>query len=471
MDFQKFVDGIKPMTCVISVEKKGNTYGKIRIVAANRAYVDSIENVDPSTPKMLTDKFVPNSEYQRYFSKDLNFEDFCYRCAILKHPLHSYVHPERFDFWCNLIMLPLASDDENIGYCTYTQEVSQEVSTSEMTQLSYETASAVLNTCIKLRGTADFDNTIQEVISDIRKICEARHCCLLQVDFSNRKCKVLANSYSGTEARRSMKHWEDEEHFELANSWTDLISGSNCLIIKNEQDMEWLKEKNPSWQASLEKAGANSIVLLPLKARGELLGYIWATNFEVNNAIHIKETLELTTFFLASEISSHQMFDRLRILSTMDMLTGVYNRNEMNNRVDRLSGGEEGSGKAIGIVFADLNGLKRVNDTEGHLAGDLLLKNAAMLLQNIFVGNEIYRAGGDEFMILVEDATPQVLEWQVERIKKQEGAYKNVSFSVGFCHEADGRNVRKALKIADQRMYADKERYYALYPELRRGNL
>ena len=470
MDFQKFVDGIKTMTCIISVEKKGNTYGKIRIVAANRAYVDSIENVDSSMPQMLTNKFVPNSEYQRYFPKDLNFEDFCYRCAILKHPLHSYVHPERFDFWFNLFMLPLASDDENVGYCTYTQEVSHEANVSEMTQLSYETASAVLNTCIKLRGATDFDVSIQEVISDIRKICDARHCCLLQVDFSNRRCKALANSYSGPEARRSMKHWEDDEHFELANSWSDLIGGSNCLIAKNEQDMEWIKERNPQWHASLVKAGANSIVLFPLKARGELLGYIWATNFEVNNAIHIKETLELTTFFLASEIASYQMFDRLRILSSMDMLTGVYNRNEMNNRVDRLSEGE-GSGKPIGIVFADLNGLKHVNDTEGHLAGDLLLKNAAMLLQNIFLGNEIYRAGGDEFMILIEDATPEILEWQVERIKKQAGAYKDISFSVGFCCEKDGKNVRKALKIADQRMYEDKEKYYALYPERRRGNV
>ncbi|MBP5281232.1 MAG: GGDEF domain-containing protein [Lachnospiraceae bacterium] len=166
-------------------------------------------------------------------------------------------------------------------------------------------------------------------------------------------------------------------------------------------------------------------------------------------------------------MASYQMFDRLRILSTMDMLTGVYNRNEMNNRIDRMCEGED-EGRSVGIVFADLNGLKQVNDRDGHLAGDLLLKNAAMLLQNIFVGNEIYRAGGDEFMVLVEDAVPQVLEYQVERVKKQSEAYRNVSFAVGFCCEKDGRDVRKALKIADQRMYEDKKRYYELYPERKR---
>lgn len=471
MDFQKFVDGIKSMTCVISVEKSGNTYGKIRIVAVNQAFVDSVENLDRFLTVTGVEKFIPNSEYQKYFPKDANFEDSCYRCAILKQPIHNYVHPVKYDFWFHLFMLPIASDDENIGYCTYTREISRETSTSKMTQTSYETASAVLNTCIKLRGAVDFEKTIQEVMDDIRKICNARHCCLLQVDFSDRKCKVLADAYSGAEARRPMKHWEDQEHFELVNSWSDLIGESNSLIAMNKQDMERIREANPNWHASLRKASVESIALFPLKARGELLGYIWATNFEVNGKSNIKETLELTTFFLASEISGYQMFDRLRILSTMDMLTGVYNRNEMNNRVDRLSGGAEGSGKPIGVVFADLNGLKRVNDTEGHLAGDLLLKNAAMILKSVFVENEIYRAGGDEFMVLIEDATPQLLEWQAERIKNQAGVYKDVSFSVGYCYETDGRNVRRALKIADQRMYADKERYYALYPELRRGIL
>lgn len=468
MDYQKYVDYIQPMTCVLSVEKLPNgSHGKIRIVAGNRAYVDSIEN-PTILPDMKPQKFIPNSEYTDYLPRDLNFEDFCYRSAILGQPLHTYVHPDRFDVWFNLFMMPLESDDENVGYCAYTQELSHKANVSKMTQLSYETASDVLNTCIKLRGTDDFDQTIYEVISDIRKICDARTCCLLQVNFNNRRCKVLAFSFAGESVRRPMDHWSDDEHFEIVRTWADLIAGSNCLILKNADDMEVVREMSPVWYDSLIKAQVERLVLFPLKARGELMGYIWATNFDLHNALRIKETLELTTFFLASEIASYQMFDRLKILSSMDMLTGVYNRNEMNNRVDRL-GESGGTGKSVGIVFADLNGLKRINDSEGHLAGDLLLKNAALLLQNVFVGNEIYRAGGDEFMVLIEDATPRVLEWQVERVRKQSEAYRNVNFAIGFCCEMDGKDVRKALKIADQRMYEDKKRYYEEYPERKRS--
>ena len=81
------------------------------------------------------------------------------------------------------------------------------------------------------------------------------------------------------------------------------------------------------------------------------------------------------------------------------------------------------------------------------------------------MGNEIYRAGGDEFMVLIGDSDPKVLEWQVERIKKQSEAYHNVNFAVGFCWEKDGKDIRNALKIADKRMYEDKKRYYELHPE------
>lgn len=474
MDFQKIVDCIKPMTCIISVEKfPDGTYGNIRIVTGNKAYVDSIEHPG-NVSGIRTNKFIANREYQTYFPKNEIFEDFCYRCAILKQPLHNYVHTERVDHLFHVFLLPLEaagaknSGEENIGYCLYSRQLSQETKMDMLSNLSYETAADVLKTCIKLRGTNDFRKSMDEVLDDIRVICQARHCCVLLMDVNNRKCSILSEAYAGSAERRSMSHWEDDEHYELVQTWEKLIGEGSCLIVRNQSDMEIIKEGSPKWYASLAGARVDGLVLFPLKAGGELLGYIWATNFDVENTVRIKETLELTTFFIASEIASYQMVDRLTILSSMDMLTGVYNRNAMNNRVDQLCKGNAGEVKSIGIVFADLNGLKNVNDTEGHAAGDLLLKNAAMLLQNVFVGNEIYRAGGDEFMVMMEDAPLEELERRVELVRQQTEGYRNVSFAVGFCHEADSRNVREAMKAADERMYEDKMRYYERFPKLRR---
>ena len=128
MDFQNYVNGFGAMTCVVSVEKlSGGGYGKIRIVTGNQAYLDSIENPAPGT-ELLTTKFVPNSEYTDYLTRDLNFEDYCYRAAVEKKCLHSYAHPERIDVWFNMTFLPVAHEDGNLCYCTYTMEINFEPS-------------------------------------------------------------------------------------------------------------------------------------------------------------------------------------------------------------------------------------------------------------------------------------------------------------------------------------------------------
>ena len=75
MDFQKIADSMTAMTCIVSVEVlPDGKRGKFRIVAGNRAYIDSIEKPAPGT-EMLTNKFVPNQEYTKYLTRDMNFEE------------------------------------------------------------------------------------------------------------------------------------------------------------------------------------------------------------------------------------------------------------------------------------------------------------------------------------------------------------------------------------------------------------
>lgn len=84
MDFQKLVDAMAAMTCIVSVEiLDDNSKGDFRIVTGNKAYVDSIEKPAPGA-EMLVKKFVPDSLYTDYLTRDLNFEEYCYRSAVDK---------------------------------------------------------------------------------------------------------------------------------------------------------------------------------------------------------------------------------------------------------------------------------------------------------------------------------------------------------------------------------------------------
>lgn len=456
------------MTCIMSIEKNADgSYGKMRIEVGNKAYCATFEkNSDIDMP--FGNKFVPGQEYTTYIPKDLNFEHFIYSSAVLKKPMHAYIHPDRFDVWFNIFSLPLEFNDPNKCYCTYTQELSTEANVEQMANLSAKTTSDVLKTCIKLRSTKNFLKTMDEVISDIRNICGSSFCCIMLTNFKENTCSLLSESIAPEIIHHSLLDYLDDSFIDLVKTWIDTIGGSNCLIVKDEADMESIKVRNPRWYKSMQNADIESLVLFPLQYNNEIIGFIWATNFDTKDTDHIKETLELTTFFIASEIVNYQLLQKLEMLSSTDLLTGVKNRNAMNNRVLKIVSGRERRPNTFGIVFADLNGLKTVNDGDGHNAGDALLKNAAKALMDCFPDCEIYRAGGDEFVVISTNTPKETIEAQIEALRKKAEAPEPVSFAIGFYYDNKQGDIRVAMREADTRMYEDKKRFYAKYPENRK---
>ena len=338
--------------------------------------------------------------------------------------------------------------------------------TVEFSNISADTALSVLDTCIKLRGTTDFIATMKVVIRNIRDLCDAEHCCVLAMNEHERSCRVLCEALSENTKLLSMEAYVNDEFYDIADSWAQTLAGSSCLIAKDAQDMELIRQRNPVWYESLTGAGAHNIVMFPLKSRNELMGYVWAINFDAARTTRIRETLEVTTFIVGSELGNHVLLEKLRNLSSKDLLTGVLNRNEMNNYVDELCHADERDKISVGVIFAGLNGLKGINDFEGHNVGDVILKNAANALRDVFSEKEIYRATGDEFVIFLTNLDSFALEAKIAQIRKASIKYGNVVFALGGYVEQDSRNVRMALRFAAERMYEDKRVLFDQNPEL-----
>ena len=91
-----------------------------------------------------------------------------------------------------------------------------------------------------------------------------------------------------------------------------------------------------------------------------------------------------------------------------------------------------------------------------------------MILKLSFEGSEIYRAGGDEFVIIALDKPRKEIESRVEKIRKDSADPQNVSFAVGFYYDDKGGDIRVAMREADALMYEDKKQYYDRFTELRR---
>ena len=459
MDFDAILKLYKTKTCILSVEKTGeDRYCNIKVVAGNQAHADDIAHITGHP-------FEPGCPYYMCFPKDMNFENFVYRSAICGEPMHSYVSLYQLGLWLNMFMIPLEYTEGNTYFCIYSYDVTPQANTEKMSDVSADAAASVLETCLKLRGAADFKKAMNDVIKDIRDVCGSDECCVLYLDDDNRRCTCLAEARKEN-APYSISDFLDDGFYYMAKKWEFTLQGSTCIIIKDDQDKEEIRKRDPEWYESMVKAEIESLVLFPLKQKEKILGYIWALNFDTEKTVKIKETLELTTFFVASEIANHFLMEQLRTLSSIDMLTGIMNRNIMNNRVDRVIAGKDVLETPFAIIFADMNGLKHLNDTKGHQAGDTMLREAAELLSEVFYDAEVYRVGGDEFMVIACKMAPETVEQRVTDLIAKANKTDTVRFAVGISYSKDEPDILKAMRSADKKMYEDKKRYYEVNPDL-----
>jgi diguanylate cyclase (GGDEF)-like protein len=159
--------------------------------------------------------------------------------------------------------------------------------------------------------------------------------------------------------------------------------------------------------------------------------------------------------------------DQLRIMSSHDSLTGLFNRHYLNEYQAMVLAAAKRSNRHVGFISMDLNHFKKINDTYGHNVGDLVLVETARVLKGCTRTNEaVFRLGGDEFLIImpdIEDGT--VLQQTRQRLIK---SFKDdfhlveypckIAVSIGTSvFPEDGNNIDALLQIADEEMYADKK--------------
>jgi diguanylate cyclase (GGDEF)-like protein/PAS domain S-box-containing protein len=164
----------------------------------------------------------------------------------------------------------------------------------------------------------------------------------------------------------------------------------------------------------------------------------------------------------------------LEHLATHDTLTGLPNRYLMFDRLNQLLVRAARYELSFAILFIDLDGFKRINDSRGHDVGDLVLRGVAeRLTRNLRAADTVARIGGDEFVVLLESlrAGPDAIAL-ADKIRSAVGmpfalpggdAAVTVSIGIGQ-YPDDGRDAEELLKAADVAMYRAKRRRAAPVP-------
>ena len=163
----------------------------------------------------------------------------------------------------------------------------------------------------------------------------------------------------------------------------------------------------------------------------------------------------------ALKLKREEALELSRIAYT-DPLTGCLNRQRAEDAIaDWLA-----SGTSFCLCFADLNGLKRVNDTQGHALGDRYLLTVVQTLQSTCRQDVdlLFRYGGDEFLLLFRDLPPAIVASRMARVNRNLRARSHMpghpfamSVSYGLAQSGEGGSPDALIRTADKRMYHDKE--------------
>ena len=399
----------------VEIDDQGN-FKEMRYFAMNRSFImDCIamffQEEDPGEQKDVAQKIkeieekMLGAEYTINVPKEPKFEDFCYRAAWKKQPIHTYVDTTMmYGYWTEDYMIPIeVADDEkepNVAYCQFMYTLNKEMDTNKYSNISPDIASFVIKTCLELRNENDFYSSMDTVTKYIREYTGSNAASVLSYQGDLEKYEVISGVTDDPNV--SLKEIFKQVPFSVIASWEKLFKTSNCIIIKDENDLAHYESLAPEWIATLKPYGIFSLCLVPFIHQGSIIGFLYITNFDVTSVTRVKETIEMVSFFLSAEVANHLFLERLEYLSNVDILTGVKNRNCMNVDVDELALKMEFDPRPFTVAFCDLNGLKTINDTLGHEAGDEYIKSASRLICTQFAHSPVFRVGGDEFVTILK---------------------------------------------------------------------
>ncbi|MEO7840129.1 MAG: diguanylate cyclase [Anaerolineales bacterium] len=254
-----------------------------------------------------------------------------------------------------------------------------------------------------------------------------------------------------------------EKTFQLPDCWA-LRRGRGHIVRSIQNEMLCTHITNKS------RASRAPYMCIPLMAHGEAMG-VFHLQCDPNDANGITPAKEILTNAAAEQFSlsfaNINLRETLRSQSIRDPLTGMFNRRYMEESLEREINRAERNRNNLGVVMLDLDHFKKFNDTFGHAAGDVALRDFGKLILNRLRGSDIAcRYGGEEFALILTEVDPKKILVRLEVLREEIkhmiiefhgnalGSF-TVSGGVAFFPE-HGKSSEGLFKAADDALYQAK---------------
>jgi len=308
----------------------------------------------------------------------------------------------------------------------------------------------------------------------LRRVCVGIRDAL---DFEN-VCAALADPETGAVVPHASAGWQLDELRERAPISVaqveplldDEFLREGCYLLTHEAARERLSSDVEVCPSQLNGRGPwawnRHWLIVPLRdGRGALLGIIWVDN-PCDRLVPSADRLQALRIFAndaSAALLSGRHLGELRFLANHDPLTRLLNRRAFVNRLDGEVARARRYGRSFGLVLADLDAFKQLNDRYGHATGDeALAAFAGVLTECLRQPDDAFRIGGDEFAMILAEATHDDARFVVSRINSllehlsagRERWLTGLSSSFGFAScPADASDAQTLFSLADEALY------------------
>lgn len=311
----------------------------------------------------------------------------------------------------------------------------------------------LITNCVRmLYAVDDLDQTINAVLTQIGEFLVSDRAYVFEI-----KDELMNNTHEWTAPGISPQLEKLQQlDLSLISDWLPFFEKNDCIII---DDVEQLQKTNPAAYATLHAQEITSLIAAPIFLDNKLAGYIGIDNYDSEKIKNSSYLLLSMSIFLSYAIRHRNHVDMLHRLSYHDLLTNALNRNAF---MDVLSQFRPGQYASAGIIYIDINGMKEINDFYGHHQGDKILITTVAKVFNLFKPDELFRIGGDEFVIITYDLTETDFYEKFNLLRNIFCEKTNLPFSIatGSCCVKSPSDLNSLLQQADSAMYTDKKKFY-----------
>ena len=300
-----------------------------------------------------------------------------------------------------------------------------------------------------LSETQDMDVAVTALMSTLGKFYDAERIVIFEISADNQS---ISNSYEWFQ-QGFLPQIDQTQQLPIDSfiPLLDAIMQNNEIYVNSAQNNDLF---NFETYNTLGLSGLVYFIASALKINNKPIGFLAVHNPKVNYTN--MSLLHSVSLFVSNHLNKRESLNEFKRLSSIDMFTGLYNRNKYVQTVNQILTSRLNT---VGIVCLDINGLKQTNDKYGHEYGDTLIQMTVSIMKNYFSEN-VFRIGGDEFVILDVTHTRDIFDKKMMQLRSELESQPELSISIASVWCTDVQEIASQIAHANELMFIRKRNYY-----------